>query len=95
MFSDCILEIVQHLHFLKFEFRNPAPSVLDSLLIFQNLPLSFFFKLHLSELFVEELGLFETFFLLSDDFSLLELCRKLTLPSLISLPLKLLLAFPL
>ena len=95
MFSHCIFEIVQHLHFLKFEFCNPAASMLNFLLVFKYLLLSTFFKLHLFELFVEELGLFKTSFLLSDDFSLLELIRKLSLSYLISIFLKLSFAFSL
>ena len=83
------------LHFLQFEFCNPASCLLNSLLVFKYLLLSFFFELHFSEFFVEELGLFETSFLLSDDFSLLELSRKLSLSYLISFFLKLCFAFSL
>ena len=95
MFRHSVFEIVQHLHFLQFEFSNPASCVLNSLLVFKYLLLSFFFELHFSEFFVEELGLFETSFLLSDDFSLLELSRKLSLSYLISFFLKLCFAFSL
>ena len=95
MFSDCVFEVVEHLHFLLLEFGDPAPRLIDPLLVIENLPLPHLFQLHLAELFVEELGLFETSLLLSDNFSLLELCRKLSLSNLISIFLKLRLAFSL
>ena len=95
MFSDCVFEVVEHLHFLLFELGDAAPRLLNPLLVIENLPLPHLLKLHLAELFVEELGLFKTFFLLPDDLRLLELLRKLSLPILIGVLLELGFAFAL
>ena len=95
MFSDCVFEVVEHLHFLLFELGDAAPRLLNPLLVIENLPLPHLLQLHLAELFVEELGLFKTFFLLPDDLRLLELLRKLSLPILIGVLLELGFAFAL